>query len=64
MFDFLLGSFLTHANTLLLVVGVGALLVWAVRQRDPQSDLVGKLTEKRTDHAEEPVQGSPAEKPK
>lgn len=64
MFDFSFGSFLTLSNTLLLVVGVGALVVWAARQRDPQSDLVEKLTEKRTGHVQEPVQPSPAEKPK
>ncbi len=61
MFDFSFGSVLTHANTLLLVVGVGALIVWAAKQPDPQSDLVEKLTEKSTDHAQEPAQPSPAE---
>jgi hypothetical protein len=53
-----------HANTLLLVVGVGALVVWAARLRDPQSEFIENLTAKRTDHAEEPAQRSPAEKPR
>jgi hypothetical protein len=45
VFDFSLWSVVTHADTLLLVVGVCALAAWASRLRDPQSEVVEKLTE-------------------
>lgn len=54
MFDFSLGSILTHANTLLLVGGVGALVAWASRQCDPNSKLIERLTKGRTGSDEQP----------
>jgi hypothetical protein len=44
MLDFSFWSILTLAPSLLLVAGGCALAVWAARLRDPQSELVEKLT--------------------
>jgi hypothetical protein len=48
MLDFSFWSVLTLVRLLLLTTGICALAVWAARLRDVQSELVEKLTSRRS----------------